>query len=326
MISIEDVFNEKKVKELNNLIKMFELSIRDRRKAETIRILSEYLSENVEKVIRKFIIYDELMILKSLCDNNYEMILEDAAVDTNIQSLTVLGLVYVYNKDEKKHVCIPLELQNNIESCLDDSCIIEFSKCRKRVIKMFHNLLELYGAFNLTVLEDYIINEIGDGYRIHRSIEFIRMYNERNHIYNIDENMVYYNSKITDIENVKTKLYNMYTQYRYYENDNIEYIINKKSSYENNIYIILNRVYKNSKDAVRVMEEVNFMVRQGKETEEIGAYVKEQAKRISAFGLRNICKSVDMMREDTIIWGLKGYTLGEAQIINKNTHNCVKAI
>ncbi|HCW52463.1 MAG TPA: hypothetical protein DG753_01690 [Clostridium sp.] len=88
-------------------------------------------------------------------------------------------------------------------------------------------------------------------------------------------------------------------------------ILCRECSYEKDIKVILNRVYKNLNTSNEIVEVIRFMIIEGKSSEEIGHFLKERVKRLSDFGFKSILTSVDNMRNNHIIWGHKGYYLEE---------------
>lgn len=310
MVNTRDVLCRMKVSELNNIIRIFELKAGCRKKENIIDIIYEYMKNNMSYIFREYIIYDELNLLKRICDNNFEMIREEEDVHYQyVKSLSCIGLVYI--DKEKSGVFIPEEFQMQIKSCLDNKCVIEFSKNRSDIIRMTENLLEFYGVFHLELLEDYIMERIGLGYRVHRAIEFIRKYNIRNNFYYEDDDCFYYNLKINDRTYMKMRTIEMNLKYKHYKESEIISIMNRKCSYENDIRLILNRVYKNCKVSDEIIKSIKFMVIEGRTTNEIGCFIKEKVKRLSDFGFKSIVRSIGKMRNSYIIWGFKGYYLEE---------------
>lgn len=310
MVDARDVLCRMKVSELDHIIKIFELKAGCRKKQNIIDVIFEYMKNNMSYIFKEFIIYDEINLLRKICDNNFEMICEEAELHTqHVKSLSCIGIVYI--DEEKSSVAIPVEFQTQVKSCLDNKCVIEFSKNRSDIIRMTKNLLEFYGVFHLELLEDYIMDRIGVGYRVHRAIEFIRKYNMRNNFYYKDDDCFYYNLKINDRRSMKMRTLEMNLKYKYYEEFEIINMINKKCTYENDVRIILNRVYKNCRASDEIINIIKFMVIEGRTSEEIGCLIKEKVKRLSDFGFKSIVKSVDNMRKNYIIWGFKGYYLEE---------------
>lgn len=310
MVSARDIFNKMKVSELNNIIKIFELKVTCRKKENIIDIIYEYMKKNMIYIFQKHIISDELDLLRKVCDNNFKISYEEAELDLDhIQSLHYIGLIYI-NK-EKTVIVIPQEFQELIKLCLDDKYVTEFSRKKADIVSMVQNLLELYGIFHLELLEDYIINKIGEGYRIHGAIEFIRNYNMRNVFYYEDDEHFYYNLKIINKDSMKDRILKIHIGYKYYNECDMKDIINRKSPYEKNVKMILNRVYKSLKKSEEIMSYLRLMIMQGMTSEEIVCNLKETVKRLSDYGLRSIVKYVDSIRSSYIIWGMKGYYLDE---------------
>ncbi|WP_455795532.1 hypothetical protein [Clostridium butyricum] len=308
MVSVRETFCKMKVTELDQIVRMFELKVPCRKKDNIIDIIYEYMKNNINNIFREFIVYEELNLLRKICDNNFKILCKDVELDSdNVHSLLCIGIIYI----EKTNIIIPKEFQNLIKSCLDDKYIIEFSKKREDIISIVQNLLELYGVFHLELLEDYIIDKIGRGYRVHKIIEFIRKYNMRNNFYYEDEDCFYYNLKITDRPSMKMKIIEINLRYKYFHESEMTDIINRESHYEKDIKIILNRIYKNLKASKQIIKVIKFMIIEGRTSEEIGGFIKEKVKRLSEFGFRSIVKSVDNMRKHYVIWGFKGYSLEE---------------
>lgn len=310
MINARDVFCKMKICELNNIIKSFELKLGCRKKESIIDIVCEYMKNNMDHILREFIIYDELDLLKKVCNNNFEIAYEDEdIISEHVESLSGVGLLYIDR--EKASIAIPKEFQMEIAANLEDKCIDKFSKCRSDVIKMTKQLLEVYGVFHLDLLEDYITKKIGIGYRIHRSIKVVRQYNLRNNFFYEDDDCFFYNLRISDRESMKVKIANINLKYKYYTKLEIDEILCRECVYEKDIKIILNRVYKNLNASQEIVEAITFMIIEGKSSDEIGQFLKEKVKRLSDFGFKSILTSVDNMRNNHIIWGYKGYYLEE---------------
>lgn len=309
MINARDVFLKMKICELNNIIKIFELKLGCRKKENIVDIIYEYMKSNMNHILLEFIIYDELDLLREICNNNFEIIYEDSIISEHAESLARIGLVYINR--EKRSISIPKEFQMHIVSGLDDNCVKEFSKCRSDVINMTKQLLEVYGVFHLELLGEYIMKKIGVGYRIHRAIQVIRQYNLRNNLFYEDEDCFFYNLKISDRESMKVKTANINLNYKYYTNLEITEILNRECSYEKDIRIILNRIYKKLEISDEIISDIRFMIIEGKSLDEIGQFLKERVKRLSDFGFKSILMSVENMRNNHIIWGYKGYYLEE---------------
>ncbi|NME83610.1 hypothetical protein HF850_11035 [Clostridium sp. SM-530-WT-3G] len=88
-------------------------------------------------------------------------------------------------------------------------------------------------------------------------------------------------------------------------------ILNRECSYEKDIRIILNRIYKKLEISDEIISDIRFMIIEGKSLDEIGQFLKERVKRLSDFGFKSILMSVENMRNNHIIWGYKGYYLEE---------------
>ena len=128
MVSVRETFCKMKVTELDQIVRMFELKVRCRKKDNIIDIIYEYMKNNMNYIFREFIVYEEINLLRKICDNNFKILCEDVELDSdNVHSLLCIGIIYI----EKTNIIIPKEFQNLIKSCLDDKYIIEFSKKEK---------------------------------------------------------------------------------------------------------------------------------------------------------------------------------------------------
>ena len=114
MVSVRETFCKMKVTELDQIVRMFELKVPFRKKDNIIDIIYEYMKNNMNYIFREFIVYEELNLLRKICDNNFKILCEDVELDSdNVHALLCIGMIYI----EKTNIIIPKEFQNLIKSC-----------------------------------------------------------------------------------------------------------------------------------------------------------------------------------------------------------------
>lgn len=308
MKNVKEITASMKLVQLKELIKLFNITVSDNKKASVVLSLSEYIKYSIREILDTIILYDELKLIEKIIDNEY---LEYDIEEKNNQiknSLCYLGIIY---SDSKGRTFIADDLKDEVKILVKDEEIINHCKNRQKIINLFEKLLDLYGILSLGVVEDYIIDCIGPGYRVHEAIRLIQKYNTINKIYYQDNESTYYNIKILDEHITKNVCNNLNLKYKYYKINDILEFESKTTVHEKEIYFILNRYYKNSKLTNECIEDIKYLIKSNVSSEEISIIVKQKVKRLSELGRKRIEYEVRMMREYYPLWGLKGYCLKE---------------
>jgi hypothetical protein len=126
------------------------------------------------------------------------------------------------------------------------------------------------------------------------------IYNARCKLYYKDDDCTYYNLKIIDKKYLKGKIDNkLNLRYKYYSKSYLNNYTEelKLNSIEKQIYIILNKRYKNSIITFECLKNIKLMIENYVSSKDISMLIKERIKRLNELGRKMIEQLIDSLGE-----------------------------
>lgn len=323
---VESIIASMKLSHLRELIELFNIQIKGNKKKDYTKYVSIYVQNNIEKILKNFIIYDEWNLIRKICNEDYKIKMDkNYSIDISTKkSLEYLGIIYSYYDNGIETISIPTEIRECIKQKIYDMNIIFYSNSRQNIIDCFKKLLDIYGIVTMSLVEYYIVKDLEKKYRVHEIIKMLRTYNARCKLYHIDHDCNYYNLEIIDKEYIRKKIDNsLNLNFKYYSKSYLNNYTKELelNSIEKQIYIILNRHYKDSTITLECLKNIKIMIKNDISSKEISIFIKDKTKRLSELGRKMIERLIDSLREKYPLWILKGYSIEELQKDNYNKWN-----
>lgn len=317
---VESIIASMKLSHLKELSELFHIQIKENKKQNYIRYVSRYLQNNIKEVLERFIIYDEWNLIRKIYEADYAIRIDNDQISMktkkSLKSLEYLGIIYSYDDNNVENVSMPIEIRKYIKQKIYDINIILCARNRQNIIYLFKKLLDIYGIVPMNLAEYYINRDLSEEYEVCELIKMLWDYNARCELCYIDDECNYYNLKIMDKKCIKEKIDDKFNlQHKYFSKSELNNYTEELSlnSIEKQIYIILNRHYKDSITTLEWLKDIKLMIENDISSKDISVFIKEKTTRLSEMGRKMIEQLIDNLMEKYPLWILKGYSIEELQ-------------
>lgn len=318
--SVESIITSMKLDHLKKLAELFHIQIKENKKQNYVKHISRYLQNNIKEILERFIIYDEWKIIRKIYEADYQIRIDNNQISMKtkkaLKSLEYLGIIYSYDDNNEENISMPIEIRKYIKQKIYDINIIIYVRNRQNIIDLFKKLLGIYGVVPMNLAEYYIMRDLSKEYEVHELIKMLWECNTRCKLCYIDDKCNYYNLKVMEPKGIKEKIDNKFNlQYKYFSKSELSNYTEELSlnSIEKQIYIILNRHYKDSITTLKWLKDIKLMIENDISSKDISVFIKEKTTRLSEMGRKMIEQLIDDLREKYPLWILKGYSIEELQ-------------
>lgn len=305
---INEIMLSKKICELKEIIKVYNIRTKSTLKSDLADSLAKHTCDNIELIIEEMIIYEELLLLQELCNKNYKLHYNNKVNESAVKSLGFLGIIK-FNK-ESSEIGIPIELQSIIHNKIENKCVLKKARDRQNIIDISKIILDIYGIIPFTLIEKYITLYEYDEYKAHKILTMLWQYNQRYELFSEDLNSNYCSLNIIDKEYIHKKINELNMGYRYYDLEELENVYKCAcilSKVEREIYVILNRYYKDKEKSLNELRKIKFMIKNGYSSSLISEKVSKDINIKSEIGKRNLQVLIEQTMEKCPLWTLKGH-------------------